>query len=90
MHILGELIIILAKRNNCYNTDEEFINFIDKSDNNKNIYIATDNKITYNKFKKQYQGRIKFEYHQINYNGLRQTSLHDVITDIYICLFRRF
>ncbi len=76
-----------AKKNNCYTDDEEFINFLDKSDNNKNIYIATDNEQTYYKFKKKYQERIKFEYHAINDTGLRQTSLKDAIIDIYMCVY---
>ena len=77
----------MAKYNNRYTDDEEFINFLDKSDNNKNIYIATDNKITYNKFKKKYQNRIKIDYHKTNNNSLRKTSLQDAIIDIYICVY---
>lgn len=76
-----------VKNNNHYTDDEEFINFLDKSDNNKNIYIATDNKITYNKFKKKYQNRIKIDYHKTNNNSLRKTSLQDAIIDIYICVY---
>ena len=87
VHIRRTDHIRLAKHNNCYTTDEEFIDFLDKSDNNKNIYIATDNKITYDKFKKKYQNRIKFDYHKRNKCRLRQTSLQDAIIDIYMCVY---
>lgn len=85
VHIRRTDHIHLAIKNNCYTTDEYFIDFLDKSD--KNIYIATDNKKTYNKFKVKYQERIKFEYHQTNYKSLRQTSLQDAIIDIYMCVY---
>lgn len=84
-HIRRTDHIQLAKRKNVYTTDEHFIDFLDKSD--KNIYIATDNKKTYNKFKEKYQERIKFEYHQTNDKSLRQTSLQDAIIDIYMCVY---
>ena len=87
VHIRRTDHITLAKHNNCYTDDEEFINFIDKSDNNKNIYIATDNEITYNNFKTKYPNRIKFDYHKINNNSLRKTSLQDAIIDIYMCVY---
>ena len=77
----------LAKKNNSYTNDEEFIDFLDKSDNNKNIYIATDNEITYNKFKEKYQNRIKFDYHKTNKSTQRKTSLQDAIIDIYMCVY---
>ncbi len=76
-----------AKNNNSYTEDEDFINFLNKYDNNKNIYIATDNEITYNKFKKIYQNRIKLDYHKTNNNSLRKTSLQDAIIDIYMCVY---
>lgn len=87
VHIRRTDHIGLAKDNNRYTDDEEFINFLDKSDNNKNIYIATGNEITYNKFKKKYQNRIKIDYHKTNNNSLRKTSLQDAIIDIYICVY---
>ena len=76
----------LAKKNNKYTYDNEFINFIDKF-NNKNLYIATDNKTTYDIFKKKYPNLVKFNYHEIDNNSLRQTSLKDAIIDIYMCVF---
>jgi hypothetical protein len=87
VHIRRTDNIVPAKRNNCFIDDQEFIDFIDKSDNNKNIYIATDNKVTYSKFKKKYQKQIKFDYHKTNNKSLRKTSLHDAIIDIYMCVY---
>ena len=75
-----------AKKNNCYTNDEAFINFIDKQDSNKNIYISTDNETTYNKFKQKYHNRIKFNYHKTNDDAYRKTSLQDAIIDIYMCV----
>mgnify|MGYP006118721935 FL=1 len=85
VHIRRTDHINLAKKNNCYTDDGEFINFIDKS--YKDIYIATDNKITYYKFKKKYPNRIKFDYHKTTNNSLRETSLQDSIIDIYMCVY---
>ncbi len=67
--------------------DEAFVEFIEKAGMHKLIYIATDNKATYDAFKKKYADRIKLEYHQTNQNGLRETSLQDSIIDIYICVY---
>lgn len=77
----------LAKKNNDYTNDEDFYNYIDKFDISKNIYIATDNEITYNDFKKKYSNRIKFDYHLINQGSFRKTSLHDAIIDLYMCVY---
>ena len=87
VHIRRTDHITSAKKMNCYTDDEEFMDFLDKSENNKNIYIATDNEITYNQFKSKYQERIKFDYHKVNNNNLRKTSLEDAIIDIYMCVY---
>ena len=76
-----------AKHNNRFTTDEDFVNFIDKQDINKNIYIATDNKETYDIFKQKYSDRIKLDYHETNIDNLRKTSLEDAIIDIYMCVY---
>lgn len=76
-----------VKKMNCYTDDEKFMDFLDKPENNKNIYIATDNEITYNQFKSKYQERIKFDYHKVNNNNIRKTSLEDAIIDIYMCVY---
>ena len=85
VHIRRTDHIRLAKKNKRYTDDGEFINFIDKS--YKDVYIATDNKITYYKFKKKYPDRIKFDYHKTTNNSLRKTSLQDSIIDIYMCVY---
>ena len=85
VHIRRTDHINLAKHNKCFTTDKEFINFLNKSD--KNIYIATDNTKTYEKFKKKYQKRIKLKYHKTNVKKMRQTSLRDAIVDIYMCIY---
>ena len=77
----------LAKDKNRFTSDDEFMKFIDKQDKNKNIYIATDNKETYDIFKQKYTDRIKLDYHKINENCLRQTTLEDAIIDIYMCVY---
>ena len=87
VHIRRTDHIGFAKSHNCYTDDDEFINFLDKSDNCKNIYIATDNEITYNKFKKKFHKRIKFDYHKTNNNTIRRTSLKDAIIDMYMCVY---
>lgn len=70
------------------NHDEKFINFLNNSNNkNKNIYIATDNILTYNKYKIIYKNRIKLNFHKIIKNGFRKTSLQDAIIDIYMCVY---
>ena len=74
-------------RKNVHTDDEQFINFINNSDDNKNIYIATDNKGTYNNFKSKYPERIKFDYHETDNNSYRKTSLQDAIIDIYMCVY---
>tara|TARA_Y100000389_G_scaffold204376_1_gene256581 strand:+ start:3170 stop:3847 length:678 start_codon:yes stop_codon:yes gene_type:complete len=86
VHIRRTDHVRAAKGQNVFTTDEEFIDFLDKSDNNKNIYIATDNKNTYDKFSKIYKDRIKFKYHKVIPQH-RQTSLQDAIIDIYMCVY---
>jgi hypothetical protein len=63
--------------------DEEFIDYLNNFD--KNIYIATDNKETYDIFKKKYNERIKIKYHEES-ESLRRTSLKDAIIDMYMCI----
>lgn len=72
-------------RLNRYVADDEFFQFID-SYPNKNIYIATDNKGTFNIFKKKYPNRIIFDYHNTYTRSKRHTSLRDAIIDMYMCI----
>ena len=79
----------LAKLNNCYTSDEDFFNFIDKSRIN-NIYIATDNKETFNLFYGKYNNRIKTLYtSDLSLTALRETSFKDAIIDLYTCVYSK-
>jgi hypothetical protein len=84
IHIRRTDHISLAKKHNSFTTDEEFINFIDKYPN-ENVYLATDNRFTQDKFITLYPNRIKIFGLINNSNNLRKTSLRDTIIDIYIC-----
>jgi hypothetical protein len=53
----------------------------------KNLYIATDNKDTYNIFKNRYTNKIKINYTNEVYNSLRHTSIKDAIIDLYMCVY---
>jgi len=90
VHIRRTDHVILAKSKSKYTTDDDFIEFIDKHDSNSNIYIATDNLETYNKFKKLYPDRIKFDYHKEENKNVkkceRTTSLQDAIIDLHMCI----
>ena len=84
VHIRRTDHVELAKKHNNYTDDGKFVEFINKSD--KNVYIATDNDNTYNKFKQMYPNRILFDYHKSDQNLLRETSLQDAIIDMYMCI----
>lgn len=64
--------------------DEEYINFINNCPNNCNIYIATDCKLTQEKFVKIYGDKLKYKP-ILDTKELRQTSLQDAVKDIYVC-----
>jgi len=88
VHIRRTDHIELAKQNSSYTSDQQFIDFIDnqiKNNENINLYIATDNKETYDLFKNKYNGLIKFEYHNL-VEGIRQTTLFDSIIDLFMCV----
>lgn len=84
-----------AKKNNVYTDDIDFINFIDKVIETEkeietpNLYIATDNKITFSSFKNKYKYKnlIKFDYHTTNEREQRHTTLKDAIIDLYMCVY---
>jgi len=86
VHIRRTDHISLANLKNTYSNDNHFINFIDKF-TDKNIYIATDNKNTYDLFKTKYSKLVKLDYHQTISNSYRHTALKDAIIDIYMCAF---
>ena len=85
VHIRRTDHIYSAKKNNCFTSDENFINFIDNIKHN-NLYVATDNKDTYDKFKIKYN--VKLDYHNTR-NCIRQTSLKDAIIDLYMCIYAK-
>lgn len=85
VHIRRTDHISLAKKNKRFITDEEFKYFIDKF-SNKNIFIATDNITTYNKFKKLYNERIKLNFDNSFPNKLRKTTLENAILDLFVCV----
>jgi hypothetical protein len=64
--------------------DEEYINFINNCPKNCNIYIATDCKVTQQKFIQLYRDRLKYKL-ILNTKELRQTSLYDAVKDMYVC-----
>jgi hypothetical protein len=80
---------VLAKKNNCYSEDIDFINFINREsvNTNTNLYIATDNKATFHSFKNKYKNLVKFEYHNTNEILERHTTLKDAIIDLYMCVY---
>ena len=87
VHIRRTDHIELAKRNNSFTDDNQFIEFIDNNISNKKLYISTDNPTTYNKFKQKYKQQVKFDFHNNNDNNVRKTSLKDAIIDIYMCKY---
>lgn len=68
--------------------DEEFIDFIDNT-KDSNLYIATDNANTFNKFKSKYSDMVKIESNTYDEKKLRQTSLEDAIIDLFMCIFAK-
>jgi hypothetical protein len=86
LHIRRTDHIVLAKTNNKYTDDDVFYNFINNKKGNKNLYIATDNKLTFDVFFKKYSDFMKIPYHDI-VKGKRETSLQDAIIDLYMCVY---
>lgn len=66
------------------NQDDEYIKFIDEQPNNLKIYIATDNEDTQQKFIDIYGSRMIYKK-IIKSDQLRQTSIQDVVKDMYVC-----
>jgi len=62
----------------------EYCNFIDKYET-KNVYIASDNELSFNYFLEKYNNKIKIKTYY-NSNNLRQTTLEDSIIDLYMCI----
>ena len=86
VHIRRTDHIKLALKNNNFTTDQEFIDFINTNKTGKNLYIAADNKETYEAFRKSYSELVKFDYHKV-VAGPRNTELLDAIIDMFMCVF---
>lgn len=86
VHIRRTDYVTMAKASNNYTTDEQFMKFIDIECKDKMLYIATDNKETYDMFKKKYNKLVKLDYHPVVL-GLRKTTLQDSIIDLYMCVY---
>ncbi len=87
VHIRRTDHILLAKEYNRFTTDEDFINFINQNDN-YNLYLATDNFETQQKFYELFKKKIKFiNFINKNNNNLRKTSLNYAVIDLYMCIY---
>jgi len=76
-----------AKNIGKYVDDNFFIDFIEKNLQDKNLFIATDNKDTYDLFKSKYKKNVKFDYYNTIINKTRHTTLEESIIDIYVCVY---
>ena len=85
IHVRRTDHITLAKDIGKFTEDEDFFKFIDAS-NKKYIYLATDNKETYDIYKSRYPDKIVCPFPPL-VKGLRQTSLKDSIIDLYTCVY---
>lgn len=97
-NILGDFIAVQIRRTDTISTpwkresyipDEDYINFLNKYPDH-NIYIATDNYNTQNKFYNLFKDRIKV-INLINkpkkyVPAIRQTTIEETIIDIYMCV----
>lgn len=86
IHIRRTDHIGFAKSRNLFTSDEDFIKFL-KENSQYNIYIASDNKISYNNIASNFPNRVKFKYHNIFKKGVRRTTLQDSIIDLYMCIY---
>ena len=79
----------MNKKKKHYLSDEKYIEFLNKYPKH-NVYIATDNFETQNKFYNLFKDRIKIikliEKQKKYIKCKRQTSIEDVIIDIYMCV----
>jgi hypothetical protein len=82
-----------------FTPDEDFFKFIDVNID-KNLYISSDNKISYDLFRCKYSDRVKFDFSESESikslrkkplyflkkrEYIRHTTLKDAIVDIYVC-----
>ena len=74
----------IVQSNGRFITDTMFFKFLDEH-KEKNVYVATDNQVTYDIFAKKY--KVKLPYHPVNIKSLRQTSLENSIIDLFMCVY---
>jgi len=85
VHIRRTDHIAMAKSENQFTSDVEFIHFLDTYPD-YNIYLATDNRQTQDIFHNKYKHRIKtIKFINPLQRQLRHTTLEDAIIDIYTC-----
>ena len=88
VHIRRTDLVYIVQKKKKYLDDDYFMNFIDEEKDDKNLYIATDNKETYDTFQNKYKNIVKFKYHNhMGNNKLRATSLKDAVIDLYMCVY---
>ena len=92
VHVRRTDHVNLAQKHNMYTSDTDFCNFIDNEIckttttlGSLNLYIATDNNLTYDMFKQKYNNLVKIPYHDVVIEGFRKTSLRDAIVDLFMC-----
>ena len=97
IHIRRTDHVELAKKKNLYTDDDFFIKFINEN-SDYDIYLATDNRETQDKFYNLYKNKIKYikfidtmdeinkRPKKDNSDKTRHTSLLDSIIDLYMCV----
>ena len=86
VHIRRTDHVSLAKMSKRYTSDEEFTDFLKKNEG-VNIYLATDNRTTQNKYIKLFPERIKATKLIDGKNkNLRKTSMKDAVIDLFTCV----
>lgn len=75
-----------------YTSDLAFQQFVNENLKHdfKNLYIATDNKETYDKFKIMYPKHVVLPYHTVvrnqhNHKRFRHTRVEDAVVDLFVC-----
>lgn len=78
----------LAKKNQCFTTDEEFFQFVERYPDKK-IYLATDNSKTQEMFVDRYgKDRVVYNMPILAVGDdpkIRQTSIKDAVIDLFAC-----
>jgi hypothetical protein len=90
VHIRRTDHVAMAKSQNQFTTDLEFMQFLDTYPD-YNIYLATDNRQSQDLFHNKYKQRIKtIKFINPMQRQLRHTPIEDAIIDIYTCVNASF